>query len=85
MTKNKELEKRMEKIHIAVLAQVNDETLWCTNESEDGELKRKPKIQSAVTIGEAYVQQSLTWLHEVIEFGDDRALKNIIDQSNGDV
>lgn len=53
----------------AVEAQINDETLWTM----------KP------TIGEAYLQQSLRWLHYVIEENSEEALLNIIQQSTGDI
>ena len=37
------------------------------------------------SIGEAYITQSLRWLHRVIEENDMEALKSIVDQSNGDI
>lgn len=49
----------------AVDAQANDQTLWFVAE----------------TVTEAYVQQSLRWLHRVIEENDEEALQKIIDQS----
>lgn len=60
----------------AVEAQANDETLWTVN---------IPGEPFQVSIGEAYAQQSLRWLHMVIEENDMNALQAIIDQSNGDV
>lgn len=54
----------------AVEAQADDETLWNPNPS---------------SIGEAYMQQSLRWLHSLIEEADEEALKRIINQSNGDL
>lgn len=60
----------------AVEAQANDETLWAVN---------IPGQPFKVGIGEAYVQQSLRWLHQVIEENDLDALEWIVNQSNGDV
>lgn len=54
----------------AVEAQANDETLWCTG---------------GITAAEAYMQQSLRWLHQVIEENDLQALQSIINQSTGDI
>ena len=65
-----------EKVKAAVDAQANDETLWPVN---------IPGQEFTVSIGQAYVQQSLRWLHRVIEDGDEAALKAIIDQSKGDI
>jgi hypothetical protein len=56
----------------AVEAQANDETLWNVN---------LPGKEMTVLIGEAYVQQSLRWLHKVIEENDLEALNSIIEQS----
>ena len=53
----------------AVDAQANDETLWLLNPS----------------IGEAYIAQSLRWLHKVIEEADEQSMRKIIDQSTGDI
>lgn len=36
-------------------------------------------------IGDAYTTQSLRWLHQVIEENDEKALKKILGQSEGDV
>lgn len=68
--------KHEDAIKAAVEAQANDETLWATN--IEGETFK-------VGIGEAYVQQSLRWLHKVIEENDPEALKWIVNQSNGDI
>lgn len=57
------------KVLKAVNAQAEDETLWCLEPS----------------VGEAYVTQSLRWLHEVIEKGSETALKAILGQSTGDI
>lgn len=53
----------------AVEAQAEDETLWCTD----------------VTVAEAYIQQSLRWLHALIEDNDMDAFKRIVSQSKGDI
>lgn len=37
------------------------------------------------SIGEAYVTQSLRWLHLVIEEDDEVAFQSIINQANGDI
>lgn len=67
---------RMKMIQEAVRIQAEDETLWHFN---------MPGEPFQVSIGEAYVQQSLRWLHKVIEEGDEQALQAIINQNNGDV
>lgn len=67
---------KLKLILMAVEAQANDETLWRVN---------IPGEPFQVSIGEAYVTQSLRWLHDVIENTDEDALKNIINQANGDV
>ena len=59
------LETRIKLVSQAVEAQANDETLWVLDPS----------------IGEAYMQQSLRWLHRVIEDGDEAALASIIEQA----
>jgi len=56
---------RLNLIIKAVNAQAEDESLWFVAES----------------ITEAYIQQSLRWLHDVIETGNERALNGIIEQS----
>lgn len=53
----------------AVDSQANDETLWMD-------------IPSA---SEAYIKQSLRWLHSVIEEGDTEAYNAILRQSVGDI
>lgn len=53
----------------AVEAQAEDETIWT-----------KPH-----SVNEAYLLQSLRWLHRVIEQNDLNALKSIVDQSKGDI
>ena len=60
---------RMALIKRAVDFQANDETLWLDSYS----------------VEEAYIQQSLRWLHRVIDDGDREALKDIINQSKGDI
>jgi hypothetical protein len=57
------------KLLAAVEAQANDETLWPLDPS----------------VGEAYVLQSLRWLHMLIEENDQAAFAKIVDQSNGDI
>lgn len=42
-------------------------------------------LWSPGSIGEAYVTQSLRWLHQVIEENDEEALQQIINQSKGDI
>lgn len=59
----------MELVKKAVDAQAVDETIWFKAEH----------------IGEAHLQQSLRWLHRVIEDGDEDALQSILNQSIGDV
>lgn len=56
-------------IRNAVEAQANDQTLWSL----------RP------TVHEAYVLQSLRWLHRVIEDRDDEALSSIIAQSEDNI
>lgn len=53
----------------AVEAQANDETLWFLDPSIEG----------------AYLQQSLRWLHKLIEENDEQSLTDIINQSTGDI
>jgi hypothetical protein len=60
---------RLKMIHEAVNAQAEDETLWLMDQ----------------TIGEAYLTQSLRWLHRVIESGDMEALAKIIAQSKDEI
>lgn len=62
-------DKKWESLLKAVDAQANDETLWVLEQS----------------IGEAYVTQSLFWLHQVIEYNDMNALKLIVAQSKGEI
>ncbi|RJP50499.1 MAG: hypothetical protein C4586_05810 [Anaerolineaceae bacterium] len=59
------------RLHVlkAVEAQAEDETLWCTD----------------VTVAEAYMQQSLRWLHALIEENDMEAFRKIVSQSKGDI
>ena len=82
-----DMAQRWLQVILAVEAQANDETLWGFNVMVNGELERfenkAPSKKPAVGIGEAYVQQSLRWLHQVIESGDLKALQSIIDQSKG--
>lgn len=61
----------------AVEAQANDETLWATNILGEPDMK--------VGIAEAYMQQSLRWLHQVVEENDLEALQWIVNQSKGDI
>ncbi len=70
------LKEWLDNLNKAVEAQANDETLWAVN---------IPGQEFKIGIGEAYVQQSLRWLHKVIEYNDQGAMKAIVDQSNGDV
>jgi hypothetical protein len=58
-------EKRAFIIKTAVDAQAEDTSLWFMSER----------------ITEAYLQQSLRWLHRVIESGDPEALNSILTQS----
>lgn len=64
-----DLAKRITRILEAVSAQSNDETLWCTGPA----------------IGEAYLTQSLRWLHDVIELDSEEALQKIINQSKDNI
>jgi hypothetical protein len=66
----------LDMIKKAVRAQSEDETLWCVN---------IPGEPFKVSILEGYLQQSLRWLHQVIENNDEIALKKIIDQANDDI
>lgn len=63
-------------IREAVARQADDETLWSAN---------IPGQEFKIGIGEAYIQQSLRWLHKVIEDLDQVAFKNIIMQSNDEL
>lgn len=56
---------RLEMIQKAINAQAEDQSLWF----------------HADHITEAYIQQSLRWLHRVIEDGDERALNSILEQA----
>lgn len=58
-------QKHADSIRRAVMAQANDASLWIQMPS----------------IGEAYIQQSLRWLHSVIEENDDRAMASILEQA----
>lgn len=62
-------DKRLRLVLAAVDAQADDETLWCTG----------------APVGEAYIAQSLRWIHSVAETGDMAAFENIVKQSKGDV
>lgn len=53
----------------AVEAQAQDKTIWFVAE----------------TVTEAYLQQSLRWLHRVIEENDPEALKKIIAQAKDEI
>ena len=70
------LRKKMELILEAVKAQAEDETLWAVN---------MPGEEFRISVAEAYMQQSLRWLHDVIEKGDENALRRIIDQAKGNI
>lgn len=72
LSENIRLREALEKITKAVNAQANDGSLWAVN---------MPGKPFCVGIGEAYIQQSLRWLHYVIEDGDDAAMNSIIEQS----
>lgn len=61
--------KKLEMIKKAVDAQSEDETIWFV----------------ANHIGEAHLQQSLRWLHRVIEYGNEDALQSILKQRIGDI
>lgn len=63
--------KRLNLIRKAIFAQANDDTLWI--------------LSDGCTAGEAYVMQSLRWLHRVIEEGDTEALAKIIAQSKDEI
>lgn len=59
----------VEKVKLAARAQADDPTLW-------GLDKERPPSRA-----EAHIIQSLRWLHEVIETGDETALRSIVKQS----
>jgi hypothetical protein len=71
---HKEYRKHWINIARAVAAQTYDDTLWATN---------IPGQEFKIGVGEAYIQQSLRWLHRVIERNDLEALKAIIEQRDG--
>ena len=70
------LRKKMELILEAVKAQAEDETLWAVN---------MPGEEFRISVAERYMQQSLRWLHDVIEKDDENALRRIIDQAKGNI
>lgn len=63
-------QQKLDLIISAVKYQADDETLWFVGQ---------------ITVGEAYVQQSLRWLHRVIEDQDPQAYANIENQNLGDI
>lgn len=69
MTEFSDLDKWRLNLIKAVEAQAEDETLWLLD----------------VSVGEAYLAQSLRWLHQVIEENDLEALQSIINQASGDI
>lgn len=56
---------KFDMIKSAINAQAEDHSIWFIADS----------------ISEAYLQQSLRWLHKVIEDGDQKAFDSIIEQS----